>query len=228
MRCLITGAAGQVAYSLIPMIGNGNAFGHFQAIDLVLFDLELQKKRLEGIRMEIEDSNFKMISSITCTVDPEVAFKDASIVIFIGSKPRTQGMNRSDLLTENKKIFFEQATLMKRLSKPDVKILVVGNPANCNALIIAETAKEIPRENITSLMRLDHNRVISAIALHKGIQFHKISNSFVFGNHSPTLCPCLTKMAVNHQHFPQDDTFHKWVNNSLIPVKDCVNKECKI
>ncbi len=164
IRIAITGAAGQIAYSLLFRIASGDMLGKDQPIILQLLDIEPAMNALNGVMMELDDCAFPLIHSITASYDPFVAFKDAQIAILVGSRPRSKGMERKDLLEANGVIFTTQGQALAEVADKNVKVLVVGNPANTNALILLKNAPSLNPANITSMMRLDHNRAISQLA----------------------------------------------------------------
>ncbi|CRK99232.1 CLUMA_CG012586, isoform A [Clunio marinus] len=165
IRVVVTGAAGQIAYSLLYMIANGEVFGKDQKLVLTLLDIPPMMGVLEGVLMELYDCAFPLLSQVIPTADPAVAFKDVSAAFLVGAMPRREGMERKDLLSANVKIFKVQGEALNAHAKKDVKVLVVGNPANTNALICSHYAPSIPRENFTAMTRLDQNRARAQIAL---------------------------------------------------------------
>ncbi|KAF0990186.1 hypothetical protein HZS_1202, partial [Henneguya salminicola] len=220
LNVLITGSAGRIGYSLIPMIGQGQAFGPTQSVNLVLFDLPDRNKVLQGIRMEIEDCNYSLIKSIYVTTNPEEAFTGADVVVFLGSFPRKKGMQRVELQEANKKIFKTQGEYLDRFSKKTVKAVVVGNPANSNALILVESIKKIPKENITCLMRLDHNRTISQMAKNLFVPPEDIYNVIVWGNHSNTQYPCVEFARIeNIASFRLKQNANNWIEEMVQNVR---------
>eukprot|EP01028_Stygiella_incarcerata_P004818 TRINITY_DN2091_c0_g1_i1.p1 TRINITY_DN2091_c0_g1~~TRINITY_DN2091_c0_g1_i1.p1 ORF type:complete len:345 (-),score=69.54 TRINITY_DN2091_c0_g1_i1:128-1162(-) len=192
LRVCVTGAAGSIAYSLLPLMCSGRTFGFNQPLDVVLFDVKAAETLLGGVVMEVLDGAFPLVHSILGTTDPEVAFKDADQVIMLGAKPRGPGMERADLLLVNASIFIEHGIYLDRLAKKTAKICVVGNPVNTNAYILTQVMKNIPARNITALTRLDHNRSIGQISQKTGELSIDIHNVVVWGNHSSTMYPDLT------------------------------------
>lgn len=189
IRVCVTGAAGQIAYSLLFSIAKGDVFGHDQTVALQLLDIAPAMGVLGGVKMELEDCALPLLSEVICTSDPKVSFKDADVAILVGAMPRKQGMERKDLLRANAAIFKEQGLAMNEVAKPTLKVLVVGNPANTNAMIAMHYAKKIPRENFTALTRLDHNRALSQIAIRTGVNISRVKNVTIWGNHSSTQYP---------------------------------------
>lgn len=185
---LITGASGNIGYSLSFMIAQGRMFGS-QPIILHLFDLPSNATSLKGLAMELTDGAFPILKGIVDSVDPAVAFKDVDYAILCGAKPRSQGMERKDLLTANAKIFEEQGKYFDKYARKNVKVCVVGNPANTNALILSKNAPTISPKNFTALTRLDHNRAISQISDKLKVDNEKVKNLTIWGNHSSTQYP---------------------------------------
>lgn len=187
IRIAVTGAAGQIAYATLFRIAGGIMLGRDQPVILQLLDLPHAQKALRGVIMEMHDCAFPMLEDVFATDDPEVAFKDADIAILIGARPRTQGMERSDLLNANAEIFKVQGQALNKVAKRDVKVLVAGNPANTNAYIAMKSAPDLPPENFSALMRLDHHRAVSQIAEKINRPVTSIEKMCVWGNHSPTM-----------------------------------------
>ncbi|VTJ67070.1 Hypothetical predicted protein [Marmota monax] len=163
IRVLVTGAAGQIAYSLLYSIGNGSVFGKDQPIILVLLDVTPMMSVLNGVLMELQDCALPLLKDVIATDEEEVAFKDLDVAVLVGSMPRREGMERKDLLKANVKIFKSQGAALEKYAKKSVKVIVVGNPANTNCLTAAKSAPSIPKENFSCLTRLDHNRAKSQI-----------------------------------------------------------------
>lgn len=200
VRVLVTGAAGQIAYSLILQIGNGDVFGPTRPVILHLLDIPPAMGILEGVVMEIEDCALPLIQGIVATDKVEEAFKDIEAAFLVGSMPRRQGMERKDLLHANVKIFKVQGEALDKYAKKTVKVLVVGNPANTNAFICAKYAPSLPKENFSAMTRLDQNRVKGHIAKRLNVTPDKVKNAIIWGNHSSTqypdvksACVCLPK-----------------------------------
>ena len=187
VRIAVTGAAGQIAYATLFRIAGGIMLGRDQPVILQLLDLPQAQQALRGVIMEMQDCAFPLLADIFATDDPEVAFKDADIALLIGARPRTQGMERADLLHANAEIFKVQGAALNKVAHRDVKVLVVGNPANTNAYIAMKSATDIPPENFTALMRLDHHRAVSQIAEKINRPITSIEQMCVWGNHSPTM-----------------------------------------
>ena len=187
IRIAVTGAAGQIAYATLFRIAGGIMLGRDQPMILQLLDLPHAQKALQGVIMEMHDCAFPLLLDVFATDDPEVAFKDADIAILIGARPRTQGMERSDLLNANAAIFKTQGEALNKVASRDVKVLVAGNPANTNTYIAMKSAPDIPKENFSALMRLDHHRAVSQIAEKIDRPVTTVEKMCVWGNHSPTM-----------------------------------------
>ncbi|XP_034473072.1 malate dehydrogenase, cytoplasmic [Drosophila innubila] len=189
IRIVVTGAAGQIAYSLLYMIARGEVFGKDQPLILHLLDIPPMVGVLEGVVMELADCALPLLREVIPTTDPLVGFKDVSAAFLVGAMPRKEGMERKDLLSANVKIFKVQGEALDKVAKKDVKVLVVGNPANTNALVCANYAPSIPRENFSAMTRLDQNRAASQIATKLGVSINQVSNIIIWGNHSSTQYP---------------------------------------
>jgi len=189
VRVAVTGAAGQIGYSLLFRIASGQMLGPDQPVILQLLELPMDKAQsaLKGVMMEVEDCAFPLLAGMNGTADPKVAFKDANVALLVGAKPRGPGMERKDLLLENAKIFIEQGKALDAVAARDIRVLVVGNPANTNAYIAMKSAPSLPRGNFTSMMRLDHNRALSQLATKANVPVDSIDKVAVWGNHSPTM-----------------------------------------
>ena len=187
VRIAVTGAAGQIGYAILFRIANGDLLGKDTPVILNLLDLPQAQKALNGVIMELNDCAFPLLAGVTPSDDPNVAFKDADIAILIGSRPRGPGMERRDLLAANAEIFKVQGKALNDVAKRDVKVLVVGNPANTNAYIAMNSAPDLPKENFTAMLRLDHNRAVSMLAEKAGVAVKDVEKVAVWGNHSPTM-----------------------------------------
>jgi malate dehydrogenase len=186
---LVTGAAGQIGYSLVHQIATGYVFGPTTPIDLVLLDIPPMMGALEGVEMELRDCALPLLHTITCSTNEAEAFKDIEAAFLVGAMPRKEGMERKDLLAANVKIFKSQGAALDQHANKNVKVLVVGNPANTNAYICAKYAPSIPSRNISAMTRLDHNRAIAQIAARTGVSCDKVKNVIIWGNHSVTQFP---------------------------------------
>ena len=191
VRVAVTGAAGQIGYSLLFRIAAGEMLGPDQPVILQLLELPLDKAQaaLKGVMMELEDCAFPLLVGMTGAADPSVAFRDADIAMLVGAKPRGPGMERKDLLLENAKIFIEQGKALDGVASRNVRVLVVGNPANTNAYIARKSAPSLPGRNFTAMLRLDHNRALTQLAQKSGKPVGAIEKLIVWGNHSPTMYP---------------------------------------
>ncbi|XP_056903427.1 malate dehydrogenase 1Ab, NAD (soluble) [Takifugu flavidus] len=197
IRVLVTGAAGQIAYSLLFSIAKGDVFGKDQPIILLLLDITAMLPVLEGVVMELQDCALPLLRDIIATDMEEVAFKDLDAAILVGSMPRKEGMERKDLLKANVAIFKSQGSALEKFSKKTVKVLVVGNPANTNCLVAAKSAPSIPKANFSCLTRLDHNRARSQVAMRCGVPATHVKNVIIWGNHSSTQYPDVHHCMVN-------------------------------
>jgi len=182
----VTGAAGQIGYSLLPSIASGSVFGNDQPVIFHLLDMPGAQMMLKGVEMELQDLAFPLIAGVVCTDDPAVAFKDCDYAIFLGAFPRKEGMERKDVMAKNVGIFHSQGSALQEFAKKSVKALVVGNPANTNAAILASAAPQLPKESISALTRLDHNRATSLAAAKLGVPCDQVSGVIIWGNHSST------------------------------------------
>jgi malate dehydrogenase len=189
VRVAVTGAAGQIGYALLFRIASGEMLGRDQPVILQLLELPIEKAQaaLAGVMMELEDCAFPLLAGMLGTGDPKVAFKDADIAMLVGAKPRGPGMERKDLLLENAKIFIEQGKALDAVASRNVKVLVVGNPANTNAYIAMKSAPSLPKKNFTAMLRLDHNRALSHAAAKAGVPVGDVEKMIVWGNHSPSM-----------------------------------------
>ena len=187
VRVTVTGAAGQIGYSLLFRIASGEMLGKDQPVILQLLEITPSLPALKGVVMELEDCAFPLLAGVVQTDDPNVAFKDTQYALLVGARPRSKGMERKDLLEANGAIFTVQGRALNDVAARDVKVLVVGNPANTNALIAMNSAPSLPRENFTAMLRLDHNRALSQLAEKTGKAVADIEKMAVWGNHSPTM-----------------------------------------
>ncbi|MFC4158499.1 malate dehydrogenase [Chitinimonas lacunae] len=191
VRVAVTGAAGQIGYSLLFRIASGEMLGKDQPVILQLVEVPFEKPQqaLKGVMMELEDCAFPLLAGMEGFDNPQAGFKDADIALLVGARPRGPGMERKDLLLENAKIFTEQGKALNDVASRDVKVLVVGNPANTNAYIAMKSAPDLPAKNFTAMLRLDHNRALSQLAAKSGKPVADIEKLVVWGNHSPTMYP---------------------------------------
>lgn len=189
VRVAVTGAAGQIGYALLFRIASGEMLGKDQPVILQLLEIpdEKAQKALKGVMMELEDCAFPLLAGMEAHGDPMTAFKDTDYALLVGARPRGPGMERADLLAANAQIFTAQGKALDKVASRNVKVLVVGNPANTNAYIAMKSAPSLPRENFTAMLRLDHNRAASQIAAKTGGKVGEIEKLTVWGNHSPTM-----------------------------------------
>jgi len=217
VRVAITGAAGQIAYSLVFRVASGEMLGPDQPVILHLLEIPAALGALNGVAMEIEDCAYPLLQDIVLTDDPNVAFKDADYALLVGAKPRGPGMERGDLLKENAGIFTVQGRALNEHASRDVRVLVVGNPANTNALIAMRSAPNLPAKNFTAMMRLDHNRSLSQIASKVSCRVTDIENMVVWGNHSATQYPDISFAKVGGEAL-KDKVDQAWVTDEFIPT----------
>jgi malate dehydrogenase len=189
VRVAVTGAAGQIGYALLFRIASGEMLGKDQPVILQLLEVPVEgpQKALKGVMMELEDCAFPLLAGMEAHSDPMTAFKDIDYALLVGSMPRKAGMERAELLSINGKIFIGQGQALDKVASRNVKVLVVGNPANTNAYIAMKSAPGLPRENFTAMLRLDHNRALSQVAAKTGCKVGEIEKLTVWGNHSPTM-----------------------------------------
>lgn len=189
LTVLITGAAGQIGYALCPMVARGAMLGADQPVILHLLDIEPAAQALEGVKMELLDAAFPLLCGVVATTNADEACKGVDVAVMVGGFPRKAGMERKDVMAKNVTIYKHQATALEKHASKDVKVLVVANPANTNALILKEFAPSIPAENITCLTRLDHNRALAQVAERCKVHVNEVKNIIIWGNHSSTQYP---------------------------------------
>ena len=187
VRVAVTGAAGQIGYALLFRIASGEMLGKDQPVILQLLDLPQAQNAVNGVMMELQDCAFPLLAGMVATDNPEVAFKDAQVAILVGARPRSKGMERADLLAANAEIFTVQGAALNKVADRNVKVLVVGNPANTNAYIAMKSAPDLDPKNFTAMLRLDHNRALSQVSEKTGKAVGDIQKLCVWGNHSPTM-----------------------------------------
>ncbi len=217
-RVTVTGAAGQIGYSLLFRIAAGEMLGADQPVILQLLEITPAFPALEGVAMELEDCAFPLLKGVVLTTDLEQAFADTDVALLVGAMPRRADMQRADLLEANGAIFSEQGRAISDSADPDVKVLVVGNPANTNAYITAANAKNIDPAQITAMTRLDHNRAIGQLAAKVGKPFSMVSKMSVWGNHSATQYPDLFHAEIGGRDAFQMVGDHEWVEKDFIPT----------
>jgi malate dehydrogenase len=217
VRVTVTGAAGQIGYSLVFRIASGQLLGPEQPVDLRLLEIPPAMGALEGVAMELVDCAFPLLAGLDLHDDPNEAFDGVNVALLVGSRPRSKGMERAELLSENGKIFTVQGKALNDNAAEDVKVLVVGNPANTNCLIAMNNASDIPRERFTSMMRLDHNRAIAMLANKVEVPVTDITQMGVWGNHSPTMYPDLFHAQVGNQQAAAVVDDMAWIENEFLP-----------
>ncbi len=220
MRVAVTGAAGQIGYALLFRIASGEMLGKDQPVILQLLELadEKAQKALKGVMMELDDCAFPLLQGMSAHSDPETAFKDVDIALLVGARPRGPGMERKDLLAFNAQIFTAQGRALNKVASRDVKVLVVGNPANTNAYIAMKSAPDLPAKNFTAMLRLDHNRALSQLATKSGKAVADIENLIVWGNHSPTMYPDTRFATVNGEKIDAVINDQTWNRETFIPT----------
>jgi len=217
VRVTITGAAGQIGYQLAFRIASGQMLGSDQPVILQLLEIPPALPALQGVVMELDDCAFSTLAGIVATDDPNVAFKDSDYALLVGARPRGPGMERKDLLEANAAIFSVQGKAMNDHANRDIKVLVVGNPANTNALIASSNAPDIDAANITAMTRLDHNRAMAQLATKIGKHVNDISRMTIWGNHSATQYPDISNASVAGKSAP-DMVDKEWLADEFIPV----------
>jgi malate dehydrogenase len=217
VRVTVTGAAGQIGYSIVFRIASGQLLGPEQPIDLRLLEIPQAMGALDGVAMELIDCAFPLLAGLDLHDTPEQAFDGVNLALLVGSRPRTKGMERAELLGENGKIFTGQGKALGERAASDVKVLVVGNPANTNCLIAMNNAPDIPRERFTSMMRLDHNRAVAQLAAKLAVPVTDISDMGVWGNHSPTMYADLFHAKVRGEQAAGAVDDQAWIENDFLP-----------
>ena len=218
VRVAVTGAAGQIGYAILFRIASGQMLGPDTPVALSLLEIPDAVKAAEGTAMELDDCAFPLLRSIDIHDDPTAAFDGANVALLIGARPRTKGMERADLLEANGKIFEPQGKALNDNAADDIKVLVVGNPANTNCLIARSHAPDIPSERFTAMTRLDHNRALTQLAKKVGAQVTDITNMAVWGNHSPTMYPDLFNAKVNGEIAAEKVNDQDWIENEFLPT----------
>ncbi len=217
-RVAVTGAAGQIGYSLLFRIANGDMLGKDQPVVLQLLDITPALPAVRGVVMELEDCAFPLLAGVVVTDDPKVAFRDADYALLVGARPRTKGMERKDLLEANGAIFTVQGRALDEAANRDCRILVVGNPANTNAYIAMRSAPGLPKKNFTAMLRLDHNRALSQVAARIGKPVDAVEKMVVWGNHSPTMYPDYRFATVGGQSVRSMIGDEAWNRDVFIPT----------
>ena len=218
VKVVVTGPAGQIGYALIYRIASGQLLGPDTKVELRLLEVPQARGALDGVAMELDDCAFPALANVVCTDDPNVAFDGANIGILVGARPRTKGMERGDLLEANGAIFTVQGKAINDHAADDIKILVVGNPANTNALIAMSLAPDVPRDRFTAMMRLDHNRAKTQVAQKTGTTVSNVTQMTIWGNHSATQYPDVVHAKVNSANAWDTINDEPWVADTFIPT----------
>jgi malate dehydrogenase len=220
VRVAVTGAAGQIGYSLLFRIASGEMLGKDQPVILQMLEIPVDKAQaaLKGVMMELDDCAFPLLHGMVGTSDPNVAFKDADFALLVGARPRGPGMERKDLLLENAKIFIAQGKALDAVASRRIKVLVVGNPANTNALIAMKNAPSLKPTQFTAMMRLDHNRALTQIAQKTGQPVSAIRRMTIWGNHSATQYPDLFQVTAGGKKVWPQINDQAWLENTFIPT----------
>ena len=220
VRVAVTGAAGQIGYALLFRIASGEMLGKDQPVILQLLEVPVEgpQKALKGVMMELEDCAFPLLAGMEAHGDPMTAFKDTDYALLVGSMPRKAGMERAELLAINGKIFIGQGQALNAVANRNVKVLVVGNPANTNAWIAMKSAPDLPRENFTAMLRLDHNRALSQIAAKTGKPVASIKKLGVWGNHSPTMYADYRFATIDGKSVKDMINDHAWNKDTFLPT----------
>ncbi|HXN37525.1 MAG TPA: malate dehydrogenase [Solirubrobacteraceae bacterium] len=217
VRVTVTGAAGQIGYSIVFRIASGQLLGPDQPVDLRLLEIPQAMGALEGVAMELIDCAFPLLAGLDLHDRPADAFDQTNVALLVGSRPRTKGMERAELLSANGEIFTVQGKALNEVAAADVRVLVVGNPANTNCLIAMNNAPDIPNERFTSMMRLDHNRAIAQLAAKLEVPVTDVSEMGVWGNHSPTMYPDLFHAKVGGRIAAGAVDDQEWIENQFLP-----------
>ncbi|WP_343601411.1 malate dehydrogenase [Mycobacterium sp.] len=218
LKVAVTGAAGQIGYSLLFRLASGSLLGADRPIELRLLEIEPAMKALEGVVMELDDCAFPLLSGVQTGADPNTIFDGVNLALLVGARPRGPGMERSDLLEANGAIFTAQGKALNSVAAADVRVLITGNPANTNALIAMSNAPDIPRERFTALTRLDHNRAISQLAKKTGAKVTDVTKMTIWGNHSATQYPDLFHAEVGGRNAAEVVGDQSWIENEFIPT----------
>jgi len=218
VRVAVTGAAGQIGYGIVFRIASGQLLGPEQPIAMSLLEIPPAMPALEGVAMELTDCAFPLLSELDLHDNPDDAFDGVNVALLIGSRPRTKGMERAELLGANGKIFTVQGKALNDRAAADVRVVVVGNPANTNCLIAMRNAADIPRQRFTSMMRLDHNRAVAQLAAKLAVPVGDITDMGVWGNHSPTMYPNLFHAKVRGEQAAKVLDDQAWIEEQLLPA----------
>jgi malate dehydrogenase len=226
IRVAVTGAAGQVAYSLLPRLASGEVFGTNRKVILQLLEITPALTALEGVAMELEDCGFPTLQEIVVTDDANKAFAGCQWALLVGAAPRKQGMERKDLLGMNGKIFVGQGQALANHASSDVRVMIVGNPCNTNCLVAYHNGRDIPAERWTAMTRLDHNRAAAALAKKAGVANEAVTQMTIWGNHSSTQYPDFTNAKINGKSATDVITDRNWLENTFVP--QCQNRGAAI
>ncbi len=218
VRVVVTGAAGQIGYALLFRIASGQLLGPDTPIELRMLEIPQARGALDGVAMELDDCAFPLLANVVPTDDPNEAFDGANVCLLVGARPRTKGMERGDLLEANGTIFTVQGKAINGTAADDVKVLVVGNPANTNALIAMHSAPDVPNDRFTAMMRLDHNRALSQVAQKTGVPVSQVTNMTIWGNHSATQYPDVVHAKVSGASAWDAIGDEAWVADTFIPT----------
>jgi malate dehydrogenase len=218
VRVVVTGAAGQIGYALLFRIASGQLLGPETQVELRMLEIPQARGALDGVGMELDDCAFPLLSGWVATDDPNEAFDGANVCMLVGARPRTKGMERGDLLEANGAIFTVQGKAINDQAADDVKVLVVGNPANTNALIAMHSAPDVPNDRFTAMMRLDHNRALTQVAQKTGVAVPEVTNMTIWGNHSATQYPDVVHARVNGASAWDAIGDEAWVADTFIPT----------
>jgi malate dehydrogenase len=220
IRVAVTGAAGNIGYALLFRIASGQMFGADQPLILQLLEIPVEgpQKALKGVAMELDDCAFPLLQSMVLTGEADVAFKDVNWALLVGSKPRGPGMERADLLKDNGKIFIAQGQSIDRVAADDCRIAVVGNPCNTNVMIAANQAKRLPKDRFTAMVRLDENRARAQLAQKAGVSIDAVTDTFIYGNHSPTMFADFTHAKINGKDAASVIGDEAWLKNDFLPA----------
>lgn len=218
VRVAVTGAAGQVAYSMLARLASGEVFGPDVKVRLQLLEITPALGALEGVAMELDDCGFATLDSVDVSDDPLRAFDGANWALLVGAAPRKQGMERKDLLGLNGKIFVGQGQALARRAASDVRVLIVGNPCNTNCLVAYRNGKDIPHDRWSAMTRLDHNRAVSALAKKAEVPNGAVSNVTIWGNHSNTQFPDFTNAKINGRPATDAITDRAWLEGTFVPM----------
>ena len=218
IRIAVTGAAGQIGYSLLPRIAAGEMFGSDAKVTLQLLEIPPALEALRGVAMELDDCAFPLLEDIIVTSNPEEAFKDANLCLLVGSKPRGPGMERSDLLKDNGKIFVGQGKAIDENAADDCRVVVVGNPCNTNCMITASQSDRFDNSRFTAMTRLDQNRAVSMLSKKAGVLIEEVRGLAIFGNHSPTMFPDYSNTLISGESAVNSIGDENWLKSEYIPA----------